>query len=93
MENGGNKGAWFVDAYRRIAADPSVNGVVYFNYPDQRARLEDWRVGTTLSSLQGFRSAIAPKYFVAGVPAVLTRWLRALTTAQRSRLASLKSIY
>ncbi len=93
VEQGGDKAAWITDAYTRIAADPSVNAVIYFDSVETGPTTQDWRIDTSPRSLAAFRAAIAPDHFVGTTPAELTRWVGSLDAHQWKLLASFQPIY
>ncbi|HEX9093002.1 MAG TPA: glycosyltransferase [Coriobacteriia bacterium] len=93
VEQGGNKAAWLTDAYARIAADPAVDAVVYFDSIEHDSGTQDWRVDSSAKSLAAFRSAVAPAYFIAAPPPVLPQWVDSLDARQWKYLASFDPLY
>jgi len=66
VEQGGDKNAWLVEAYSRLAATPNLQGVIYFNQAKPEAGgancpVVDWRVYDPQSGTgyQGFLEALA----------------------------------
>jgi len=93
VEQGGDKAAWLADAYARIAKDPAVRAVVYFDSVEHDSGTQDWRVSSSAKSLAAFRAAIAPPYFVAEPPAVLPAWADSLDARQSKFLSSFDPLY
>ena len=95
VDNGGDKGAWILDAYAKVAAQhPQVKAVVYY---DKLERLptsqQDWRIESSARSLAGYRTAVASDYFLSAPPATLASWTASLTLDGWAYLRSLKPIY
>ena len=94
VEQGGNKGAWITDAYRRIRAIPQIKAVIYYDALETGGpSTQDWRVNTSLGSLAAFRSAVAPGYFVPGPSAALSAWGNSLQAGDWAYLSGLIPIY
>ncbi len=94
VEQGGDKGAWMADAYRRVRATPSVRAIVYYDSIERApSSTQDWRVDTSSRSLAAFRKSIAPAYFVADPPAALSDWAALLGPEGTRYLTSLRSVY
>ncbi|MFA5844148.1 MAG: glycosyl hydrolase [Coriobacteriia bacterium] len=90
VEQGGDKAAWLLDAYRRIAQHPKVKAVVYYDAHEKGpTRDQDWRMESTTRSRNAFRRAVAPAYFSADAPPALRDWLAALSTGERTLLEGL----
>lgn len=58
--NGGDKAAWFTDAFARIPVRcPKTDAVVYFNANNSAVGESDWRIDSTVASRDAYRAAIA----------------------------------
>ena len=57
-----NKGQWFADAARELPNWPAIRAAVYFDESKQC----DWRVTTSLDSIDGFRTASQSAYLTPG---------------------------
>jgi endoglucanase len=94
VEQGGNKGAWIADAYKRIRAVPQIKAVIYYDALETGGpTTQDWRVGTSAGSLTAFESAIAPGYFVPGPAEALSTWGNSLQGSDWAYLSTLTPIY
>lgn len=93
VEQGGDKAAWLKDAYARVAADPAIRAIVYFDSIEHDSGTQDWRIDSSARSLAGFRAAIAPAHFLAGTPPELTGWVDRLDARQWQYLASFDPVY
>jgi len=71
-DDGGSKAAWIADAYGRMADHyPSLRAVVWFNEPVYDPTVPGWadfRVESSPSSLDAYRSAINSPYFLSEAP-------------------------
>jgi mannan endo-1,4-beta-mannosidase len=93
VEQGGDKAAWLRDAYARVAADPAIDAIVYFDSVEHDSGTQDWRVDSSARSAAAFRAAIAPAYFVSAPPAVLPKWVDSLDARQQRYLTSFDPLY
>lgn len=94
VEQGGDKAAWLLDAYTRIRDYPDIKAVVYYDAIESGlGRTHDWRADSSASSLEAFREAISPGYYVHAPPAALTDWSDELSEANVRRLRSFRSVY
>lgn len=94
VEQGGDKGAWITDAYKRIRATPQIKAVIYYDALETGgSSTQDWRVGTSAKSLTAFKNAVAPDYFVAAPAAALTAWGNSVQPDDWAYLATLSPIY
>jgi len=95
VENGGNKGAWITDAYKRFRTEyPQVKAVVYYNKREwQAGTIQDWRINTSKGSRDAYRAAVANPYYLAAPPLTLSAWTGTLTPANWVYLRSLKPVY
>jgi mannan endo-1,4-beta-mannosidase len=96
VEGGGDKGAWMLDAYGKIASQhPEVKAVVYFDRLDIRpdgGRM-DWRIDSSANSLDGYRAAVASPYYLAAPGSSVATWTAGITPRGWAYLRSLKRIY
>ena len=71
-DDGGSKAAWIADAYGRMADHyPNLRAVVWFNEPVYDPTVPGWadfRVESSPSSLDAYRSAINSPYFLSEAP-------------------------
>ena len=94
VEQGGNKGAWLLDAYKQVRATKGVRAIVYYDAVERQARTtQDWRVDTSSASLAAFRKAIAPRYYVGGPPGALSKWESSLSNDDRRYLTLFAPLY
>lgn len=90
VEQGGDKAAWLLDAYKRIATHPKVKAVVYYDAHEKGpTRDQDWRMESSTRSRSAFRRAVAPAYFSGDAPPALRDWLAALSPGEWSLLEGL----
>jgi cellulose synthase (UDP-forming) len=93
VEQGGDKAVWLADAYKRVAADPAIDAIIYFDAVEHDSGTQDWRVDSSAKSLAAFRAAIAPVYFDAAPPDVLPKWVGSLDARQQQYLTSFDPLY
>jgi mannan endo-1,4-beta-mannosidase len=96
IEGGGDKSAWIVDAYAKIASQhPEVKAVIYFDELETRSTGQqlDWRISSSPGALAGYQAAVAPPYFVPAPASSVATWTAAITAEGWSFLRSLKPIY
>jgi beta-mannanase len=94
VEVGGSKAAWLTDAYAKIAADPSVKAVVYYDANDVGGvNAQSWRVDTSAASLSAFKRAIAAPHFIAGAPPALATWANSLSVPMTEQLSAYEPVY
>ncbi len=90
VEQGGDKAAWITDAYSRIAENPRIKAIVYFDALEKRpTNTQDWRVDTSQASLAAYQTAIASPYYPSTPPKVLSDWAAHLTTSDWTYLGAL----
>lgn len=67
-EMGGDKARWITTGFAQVLSDfPDVKAVIWFNGFDTRWRV-DWRVDTSTSSIDAFRSVAASASFAGTLP-------------------------
>jgi hypothetical protein len=96
IEGGGDKGAWITDAYAKIATQhPEVKAVIYFDKLDVRPNGQqmDWRIESSQGSIDAYRAAVTPPYYVDAPAASVATWTAAVTPQGWSYLRSLRPIY
>ena len=94
VEQGGSKAEWIEDAYGRIKGISRVRAVVYYDSIEKStSSTQDWRVGSSPTSLAAFRKAVASTYFVSEAPEALTEWATSLDEDDWRYLVSLTPIY
>jgi hypothetical protein len=95
VENGGDKGAWITDAYKRFRTEyPHVRAVVYYNKREwQGGAVQDWRINTSRGSRRAYRAAVGSSYYLAAPMPALADWTGSLTPANWNYLRSLKPVY
>jgi mannan endo-1,4-beta-mannosidase len=96
IEGGGDKGAWLLDAYAKIASQhPEIKAVIYFDDLESRpgGQKLDWRIDSSPGSLAAYRAAVAPPYFLAAPESSVATWTASITDPGWSYLRSLKPIY
>ncbi|NTU71470.1 MAG: hypothetical protein HGB10_06590 [Coriobacteriia bacterium] len=94
VEEGGDKAAWITDAYDRIAANDSVDGILYYDSVERGSQTnQDWRFATTPASAAAFSEAIARTHFLDGTPPELRDWANGLSTEEWQYLAGITPYY
>lgn len=60
-ELGGNKAAWVTDMFAKVAADPRIDALVWFDANKET----DWRINSSTSALTAFQRGLASGRFVS----------------------------
>lgn len=95
VEQGGDKAAWILDAYKRISTEhPEVKGVVYYDHYEKSPNMvQDWRITSSSFSTDAYRAAVAEPYYRAGPMTSLEEWTAGLNSLNWQYLRSLKPVY
>lgn len=95
VEQGGDKGAWIRDAYKRFRTDyPAVKAVIYYNKREwQGGAIQDWRINTSKSSREAYATAVSSSHYLGAPASGLAEWINGLSTANWVYLRSLKPVY
>jgi mannan endo-1,4-beta-mannosidase len=94
VDDGGDKGRWMTRTYDSIGRRPRVKAVIYYDaHEGQGNSVQDWRIGSSPSSVRGFRRAVASPYYRAEAVPQLTAWVDELDAKQRTELSLMETLY
>ena len=95
VDNGGDKGAWMLDAYAKIATQhPEVKAVIYYDKLEKLpTSQQDWRIESSASSLSGYRAAVSGDHFLPAPSSTVASWTAGLSLEGWAYLRSLKPVY